>query len=78
MGGRGLASFALQTIVRTLARPERRLWYVVEVINAPSIQVAEKAQFTLSAEGTWVKPWGIKLIGSYVIRRRLLRLSDLC
>ncbi len=67
--GRGLASFALQTIVTTLAKPGRKLWYVVQDINAPSIRVAEKAGFTLAAEGTWVRPWGLKLAGAYVIRR---------
>lgn len=66
---RGLASFALQTIVTTLAKPGRRLWYVVEDINKPSIRVVEKAGFTLAAEGTWIKPWGLKLAGAYVIRR---------
>jgi RimJ/RimL family protein N-acetyltransferase len=65
--GRGLASFALQTIVATLAKPGRRLWYVVEDSNKPSIRVVEKAQFTLAAEGTWVRPWGFKLAGAYVI-----------
>jgi RimJ/RimL family protein N-acetyltransferase len=67
--GRGLALFALQTIVTTLAKPGRRLWYVVEAVNEPSIRVAEKARFTLAAEGTWVMPWGLKLAGAYVIRR---------
>jgi len=66
---RGLALFALQTVVTTLAKPGRRLWYVVESVNEPSIRVAEKARFALAAEGTWVKPWGIKLAGAYVIRR---------
>jgi GNAT superfamily N-acetyltransferase len=68
---KGLASFALQMIVATLAKPGRRLWYVVEDVNAPSIQVVEKAQFTLAAEGTWVRPWGLKLAGAYVIRSEL-------
>jgi RimJ/RimL family protein N-acetyltransferase len=65
--GRGLASFALQTIVAALAKPGRRLWYIVEDGNKPSIRVAEKARFTLAAEGTWVRPWGLKLAGAYVI-----------
>jgi RimJ/RimL family protein N-acetyltransferase len=67
--GQGLALFALQTIVTTLAAPRRRFWYVVEVTNRPSIRVVEKAQFKLAAEGTWVTPWGFKLAGSYVIRK---------
>jgi RimJ/RimL family protein N-acetyltransferase len=68
---KGLASFALQRIVAMLAKPGRRLWYVVEDVNAPSIQVVEKAQFTRAAEGTWVRPWGLKLAGAYVIRSEL-------
>jgi RimJ/RimL family protein N-acetyltransferase len=67
--GRGLASFALQRVVMTLAKPGRRLWYVVEDINKPSIRVVEKAQFILAAKGAWVRPWGLKLAGAYVIRR---------
>lgn len=75
--GRGLALFALKMIVATLARPGRRLWYVVEVINKPSIRVAEKAQFTLAAEGTRVIPWRVKLAGAYVIRRNCVAGSSL-
>ncbi len=67
--GKGFALFAVRAIVRTLARPGRRLWYVVGATNASSIRVAEKAKFTLAGEGTWVKPWKLKLIGFYVIRR---------
>ena len=67
--GRGLALFALRTVVTKLARPGRRLWYVVGAINEPSIRVVEKAQFKLAAEGVWVTPWGFKLAGAYVIRR---------
>jgi len=67
--GRGLALFALQTAVAILARPGRRLWYVVEVINKSSIRVAEKAHFALAAEGTRVASRGPKLAGAYVIRR---------
>jgi RimJ/RimL family protein N-acetyltransferase len=68
---KGLASFALQRIVAMLAKSGRRLWYVVEDVNAPSIQVVEKAQFTRAAEGTWVRPWWLKLAGAYVIRSEL-------
>lgn len=67
--GKGLALFALRSIVTTLGAPGRRFWYVVEAANRSSIRVVEKAQFKLAAEGTWVTPWGLKLVGSYVIRR---------
>ena len=62
--GKGLALFALQTVVRVTREPERRHWYVVEAVNRASIRVVEKAGFTLSGEGTWIKPWGLKLLGS--------------
>ena len=62
--GRGLALFALQTLEANLERPNRRLWYVVGELNQPSIRVAEKAHFTLAAEGTRVTPWHLKLAES--------------
>jgi RimJ/RimL family protein N-acetyltransferase len=76
--GKGLASLALQMVVATLAKPGRRLWYVVEDVNEPSIRVVEKARFTLAAEGTWVRPWGLhwvrpwglQLPGAFVIRKK--------
>ena len=49
--GRGLALFALQTIVTTLAKPGRQLWYVVEDINPPSIRVAEKGRIHTCRRG---------------------------
>lgn len=67
--GRGLALFALRALVRKLAKPGRRLWYVVEAINVPSIRVAEGAQFKLTAKGEWQMRWGLKLTSSYVIRK---------
>jgi RimJ/RimL family protein N-acetyltransferase len=66
--GRGLALFALRTAMARLARPGRGLWYIVEAINQPSIRVAERAGFTLTAQGERVTPWGLKLAGAYVIR----------
>jgi RimJ/RimL family protein N-acetyltransferase len=66
--GKGLALFALQTVVRLNREPQRRFWYVVQDVNLASIRVVEKADFTLSGEGTWIKPWGLKLLGSYVMR----------
>ena len=66
--GKGLALFALRTIVRDHHQPGRRFWYVVEDLNRASIRVVEKAEFKLSGEGFWRKPWGLKLPGSFVMR----------
>lgn len=67
--GRGLALFALLTLEAILERPNRRLWYVVGELNQPSIRVAEKAHFTLAAEGARVKRWRLKLAEAYVMGR---------
>lgn len=64
---KGLARFALRTLVSTLGRPGSKLWYVVEASNASSIKVVERAAFTLVGSGTWYKPLGLKLPGSYKI-----------
>jgi RimJ/RimL family protein N-acetyltransferase len=64
--GKGLALFAVREIVRMLAKPGRRIWYVVESRNYPSIRVVEKAGFDLVAEGLHLLPFGLTLAGSYV------------
>jgi RimJ/RimL family protein N-acetyltransferase len=64
--GKGLALFAVREIVRILAKPGRRIWYVVESRNHPSIRVVEKAGFDMIAEGLHLMPFGLTLAGSYV------------
>lgn len=65
--GRGLASFALERIITATYKPGRNFWYVVGAANAPSIRVVERAGFMLLGQGSWIKPLGIKLLGSYVM-----------
>lgn len=64
--GQGLATVALERITRELARPGRRIWYVVETGNVASIRVAEKAGFARVATGYRTKRFGLRLLGSYV------------
>ena len=71
--GKGLALFAVRKIVRMLAKPGRRIWYVVESRNYPSIRVVEKAGFELVAEGLHLLPFGLTLAGSYVPQTQRLR-----
>jgi RimJ/RimL family protein N-acetyltransferase len=75
--GKGLALFALLEIIRIKRKPERRFWYVVGALNAPSIRVVEKSAFSLVGKGTFVVPLGIKLLGSYVMTRRSLEQDKL-
>lgn len=66
--GSGLASFALEKVIAATYKPGRNFWYVVGATNAPSIRVVEKAGFALIGQGSWVRPFGIKLLGSYVMQ----------
>jgi RimJ/RimL family protein N-acetyltransferase len=66
--GKGIALFAVREIVRMLAKRGRRIWYVVESQNQPSIRVVEKGGFDLVAEGVHLLPFGLTLAGSYVPR----------
>jgi GNAT superfamily N-acetyltransferase len=65
--GKGLASYALEEIMEIKQAPGREFWYVVGDTNFPSIRVVERAGFGLVGFGGWRKPWGIKLLGSYVM-----------
>jgi RimJ/RimL family protein N-acetyltransferase len=65
--GRGLALFALLQIIDEMEESGRDLWYVVARENHPSIAVADKAGFECVATGDWIKPWGIKLLGAYLM-----------
>jgi RimJ/RimL family protein N-acetyltransferase len=66
--GKGLAGFAARSILAAMSRPGRRIWYVVEDINTPSIRTAEGAGMSLYARGVWRRPFNLKLLGSYEIR----------
>jgi RimJ/RimL family protein N-acetyltransferase len=63
----GLASFALQELVRAKAGQGRRIWYVVEPGNAASIRTVEKAGFTLVGQGARTKRFGLSLLGQFVM-----------
>ena len=65
--GRGLAGYALHEILDMKQKSGRGLWYVVGDNNPASIRVVERAAFELAGVGRWHRPWGIKMLGSYVM-----------
>jgi len=68
--GKGLAVFAIRKILSEYARPGRRIWYLVENDNLPSIKAAEKAGLMKHGEGIRTKRFGVKLLGRYEIVKR--------
>jgi RimJ/RimL family protein N-acetyltransferase len=75
--GRGLAQFGLNTAIAINRRVQRRFWYVVEEGNEASIKVVCKAGFRLHGTGTWKKPYGVKLLGSFVINESPIQLHTI-
>lgn len=65
--GKGLAGYALDEILNMKQKGGRGMWYVVGDNNPASIRVVERAAFELMGVGHWHRPWGIKLLGSYVL-----------
>jgi RimJ/RimL family protein N-acetyltransferase len=66
---RGLASFAIQQILRANARPGRSIWYVVDAANLSSIRVVEKLGFLRVGVGRRSKRLGLGLLDHFVIDR---------
>lgn len=67
MRGRGLAAMVLAECIRRFAYADCRLWYVVHRDNVASIRLAEKAGFTLHAQGERSPRFGVRLLGYYRI-----------
>jgi len=65
--GLGIASFAIRQIVVARARRGRRIWYVVEANNAPSIQIVEKVGFVRAGTGMRTKRFGVGVLGQFVM-----------
>jgi RimJ/RimL family protein N-acetyltransferase len=66
--GKGLATFTLQELLKLYNKPGRKFWYVVDEENVPSIRAVEKAGFIRAGEGERTKRFGMRALGSYVIK----------
>lgn len=69
--GRGLASFALLSILAADCNRQRPYWYVVDESNLASIRVAERANLCRTALGTRTSRCGVRFFGAYRIREQL-------
>jgi RimJ/RimL family protein N-acetyltransferase len=66
---RGLASFAIQQILRAKAKPGRSIWYIVDAANLSSIRIVEKLGFLRVGVGARSKRPGFGLLDQFVIDR---------
>jgi glycosyltransferase involved in cell wall biosynthesis/RimJ/RimL family protein N-acetyltransferase len=69
--GRGLASFALLSILSADSDRQRPYWHLVDEDNRASIRVAERANFRRTAVGRRTSRFGVRFLGAYLIRERL-------
>jgi RimJ/RimL family protein N-acetyltransferase len=67
--GKGLATLALESIIRAPSFCKRTCWYVVEPDNRASIRVVEKAGFTLVGSGNRTRRFGLGVLGEFVLIR---------
>lgn len=67
--GKGLATHAIQKILKLYQKPKRKFWYVVEENNIHSIKLAEKVGFIKIGEGIRKKSMGIKILGTFKIQK---------
>jgi hypothetical protein len=63
--GCGFAQRALIEAVRRLAKPGRAFWYLTEVANQASCQVAERAGFEMVGHGARMPRFGVGVLGAY-------------
>jgi RimJ/RimL family protein N-acetyltransferase len=65
--GRGLARLGIATACRVWQAPQRRVWYLVEPENEPSIRAATACGFTLVGTGERTPVAGVGVLGRYDI-----------
>jgi len=65
--GKGLAEFALKTIVSEYVPTGSGVWYLTYKDNFQSIRVAEKAGFSLVGTGMRTRPLGLYVAGRFVL-----------
>lgn len=65
--GKGLATWAVDKIIELYSTPDRRIWYVTEQVNQPSVGVATKAGFSLIGYGFKKPRLGASFLGYYAM-----------
>jgi RimJ/RimL family protein N-acetyltransferase len=71
--GKGLATIALESVLKRPSCRKHTCWYVVEPENRASIRVAEKAGFTLAGRGIRTRRFGLSILGRFVLTEHAVR-----
>lgn len=66
--GKGIATLAILNIVESLKMNNRKIWYITEENNKSSIRVIEKAGFKKIGSGIRTSKFGLRLLGSFIMR----------
>jgi hypothetical protein len=69
--GRGLAGFALLSVLSADPDRKRAYWYLTDDDNQASIRIAELANFRRTALGTRTSRYGFRFFGAYQIEEHL-------
>jgi RimJ/RimL family protein N-acetyltransferase len=73
--GKGLATIALENIVKAPRNRNRTCWYIVEADNTASIRVVEKAGFMLTGCGIRTRLFGLGILGQYVLTEHIIQIE---
>jgi ribosomal protein S18 acetylase RimI-like enzyme len=65
--GLGLATYGLERAVEVAGDRPRKLWYIVEENNVPSIRLVEKVGFACVARGIRTKRLGLSILGAFEV-----------
>lgn len=65
--GKGIATYAILTIIEYFKMNDRKFWYIVEENNKSSIRVIEKAGFKKIGSGIRTSMLGLRLLGSFML-----------
>ena len=65
--GRGLAATGVAAAINHASRSGRRIWYLTESGNEPSIRLARRTSFSPIGHGRRTRRFGLHFFGQYII-----------
>jgi RimJ/RimL family protein N-acetyltransferase len=76
--GKGLALWALSTVIRRMTINGETVWYICDKDNTASARVAEKAGMRLVGRGERTRRFGLNLLGRFQITEEVVAVDEQC